>query len=75
MPVDEPDERMRELAGTLTTDGPRALAYTLAYALAAADAGIAPEEHAYITGLRAALHIPDARARALADAVLEQMGS
>jgi hypothetical protein len=75
MPVDEPDERMRELAASLTSDGPRVLAYTLAYALAAADAGIAPEEHAYMAGLRAALQIPDARARALADTVLEEMGS
>lgn len=69
MPSDDPDERMAELAKQLTGDGARALAYTVAYALTAADAEMAPAEDVYMERLRAALGLSEARARALATTI------
>lgn len=58
---DEDNERMRELAGKLTTTPSRELAFACAHVLSISDVEIAPAEDAFIAALRDALSITEDR--------------
>jgi len=59
---DDDDERLRSLAGQLSTPAAKELAYAVAFMMAIADVDLAPEEAALVEALRDALGITEDRA-------------
>ena len=66
---DEDYERMRELAGTLSSAASKELALATAHLLSISDVAIAPEEDEFISVLIGALGLTEERAEAIAETV------
>lgn len=63
---DEPDERLRELAGQLKTPAAKDLAYAVAFVMAVSDVDLAPEEGALVEKLQGVLALSEDHASELA---------
>ncbi len=66
---DKDDERLRALAGQLSSPAAKELAYAVAFMMAIADVDLAPEEGALVEALRDTLGIPEDRADEIAATV------
>jgi tellurite resistance protein len=66
---EEDDERLRALAGQLSTPAAKELAYAVAYMMAVADTDLAPEEGALVDALRETLGLTEDRADEIAASV------
>ena len=64
--ADDPEDRMRELAGQLHTAAAKDLAYAVAFVMAVSDVDIAPEEGALVEKLQDVLKLPEERAAEIA---------
>jgi hypothetical protein len=64
--ADDPEDRMRELAGQLHTPAAKDLAYAVAFVMAVSDVDVAPEEGALVEKLQGVLKLPEDRAAELA---------
>ena len=63
---EEDDDRLRTLAGLLSTPAAKELAYAVAFMMAVADTDLAPEEGALVEALRDALGLTEDRANEIA---------